>query len=206
MYWIVRRHLVRIAVLLAIGAVINVATAWACALMFDIGAAPAWELYTPLGAEHHWEVFRWDGGPGTRVVSRCWAGLAPAPHNLGWPEELLPGWMSIDPPDRDAPVIVSRIGEAWGYPMRSMSCRSESRPAADGTMTTATSGVARLRPADRRGGRGLYLPLNPVWIGFSVNTALYALLGLVVCAAGRDLGRLVRRRDSLGSDTVAGGS
>jgi hypothetical protein len=189
----VRSRFLWITLSLAIGAVINVAAAWTCALAADIGAASASELYTPLGPEHHWEVFRWDSGPGTRVFSNCWSGMPPAPFNAGPPETLLPGWMNIDPPDQDAPEVVSHIGEAWGYPMRSMSCRTESRPVADGTVTT-TSGVVRLRSAEHRGGRGLYLPMTPIWAGFSVNTVLYALLGLVVYAAARDLSRLVRRR------------
>jgi hypothetical protein len=178
---------------LAIGAVINVATAWSCALALDLGAAPTFELYTALGAEHHWEVFRWEDGPGTRVLSRCWSGTAPAPYNAGDPENLLPGWMDIDRPRPDAPEDISHIGEAWGYPMRSMSYRSVSRPLA-GKTSTATSGLVLLRSAERRGGRGLYLPVTPIWAGFSVNTLLYALVGLVVYAVARDLVRMVRRR------------
>jgi hypothetical protein len=190
----VRGHLVKITVLLAIGAVVNIAAAWASALALDIGAAPVSELYTPLGPEHHWEVFRWDAAAGTRVVARCWHGMAPSPFNPGEPELLLPHWSNIDPPNRDAPEAVSHVGEAWGYPMRSMSCRFVSRPAADGTMTTDTSGIARLQSADRRGGSGLYLPTKPIWTGFSVNTVLYALAGLVVYGAMRDTSRRLRGR------------
>ncbi|MHC4275205.1 MAG: hypothetical protein ACYSUR_16275 [Planctomycetota bacterium] len=194
MYWTVKGHLVKITALLAIGAVVNVATAWACALALDIGEASVSELYTPLGPEHHWEVFRWDAAPGTRVVARCWRGMGPSPYNPGAPELLLPRWTSIDPPDRDTPEAVSHVGEAWGYPMRSMSCGSVSRPAADGSLITATRGIARLQSSDRRGGAGLYLPTKPIWTGFSVNTVLYALVGLAVYGALRDSSRLLRRR------------
>jgi len=185
---------VKITVLLAIGAVVNVATAWACALALDIGEASVSELYTPLGPEHHWEVFRWDSTPGTRVVARCWRGMAPSPYNPGAPELLLPRWTNIDPPDRNTPEVVAHVGEAWGYPMRSMSCRSVSRPAADGSLITTTSGIARLQSADRRGGAGLYLPTKPIWTGFSINTVLYALVGLAVYGAIRDSSRLMRGR------------
>ena len=58
----------------------------------------------------------------------------------------------------------------------------------------AEMSVARLRPAQRPGGRGLHLPLHPIGTGFWVNTVLYALLGLVVYAAARDVIRVVRRR------------
>jgi hypothetical protein len=197
MNWIVNGRLVKITVLLAIGAVLNVATAWACALVLDIGAASPSALYTPLGTEHHWEVFRWDNAPGTRVLSRQWGGMGPAQFNPGQPEALVPGWMSIDPPDRDAPEDVSQVGEAWGYPMRSMSCSSESRSVAGGPLTTTSGGIARLRPAERRGGRGLYLPLHPIWAGFSVNTVLYALVCMVIFAAARDVTRVIRRRGDI---------
>ena len=75
-----------------------------------------------------------------------------------------------------------------------MSCRSVSRPTADGSLITTTRGIARLRSADRRGGAGLYLPTKPIWTGFSVNTVLYALVGLAVYGALRDSSRLMRGR------------
>ena len=58
----------------------------------------------------------------------------------------------------------------------------------------AVMSVARPGPAQRPGGPRLYLPLHPIWTGFGVNTALYALLDLVVYAAARDVIRVVRRR------------
>jgi hypothetical protein len=188
-----KRPLLKIAALLVIGAALNVTTAWACALAVDIGDAPARELYAALGSENHWEVFRWDRGAGTRVMSYCWNGRAPAPCNPGRPETLLAHWGSIDPPEPAAPALVSRIDEAWGFPMRSMLGRFESRPTADGTASVTRRGVLSLRPAEPGGERGLYLPLIPIWTGFLVNTALYALVVLVACAGVRDLSRSARR-------------
>ena len=189
-----KRPFFKIPVVIVIAAALNVATAWACALVVDIGAAPVREFYTALGGENHWEVFRWDRGTGTRVLSYCWSGRAPALCNPGRPETLLPHWGSIDPPDPDAPDIVSRIDEAWGFPMRSMLGRFESRPTADGTALMTRTGVISFRPAEPGGERGLYLPLIPVWTGFLVNTAVCALVVLVVYAGVRDLGRMARRR------------
>jgi hypothetical protein len=190
----VGRWLPRITVCLALGAVVNVATAWACALVFDVGAATASELYTLLGPGHHWEVFRWSGGPGTRVLSRSWTGMPPVQYNPGEPEWLIPGWMGVDLPDPDAREDVAQVWEGWGFPMASMSCRSVARTAADGSFTTTPRGVLQVRPPSRPGARGLYVPLIPIWTGFSINTVFYALLVFAASAAARDLSRFVSRR------------
>lgn len=196
-----KRRFVVIAVLLAVGAAINVAVAWIGALTVDIGAGVVSELYSPLPDDHHWEVFRWDNGPGNRIVSQCWSGPAPRPANLGDPADLLSGWGHIEPPDRDRPQPASHIDEAWGFPMRSMSCRFESRPGPAGAAINADANVLRLRGADRSGAGGLYLPLKPVAPGFAVDTLLYAMLAMVLYAAARDITGVVRRRQAAAAPT-----
>jgi hypothetical protein len=120
--------------------------------------------------------------------------LAPALGNPGRPETLLPNWGSIAAPDPSAPETASKIEEAWGFPMRSMLGRFESRPAIDGTPLMTRTGVVSFRPAAPGGERGLYVPLIPIWTGFLANTALCALVVLVVHAGIRDLSRVAHRR------------
>ena len=190
----VKRRLLTIAGLLAAGAALSVAVAWTSALTLDVSHGRLTELYTELGQEHHWEIYRWDNAPGTRVFSRTWYGFAPGPYNNGDPADLLASWGRTVPPDPDTPEVVSYIDEAWGFPFRSVACRTVSRPTPEGRHTTVSSHVLRLTKPRRPGGSSLYLPLRPVWGGLAVNSLLYALLVLVIYAVARDIRRAIRRR------------
>ena len=182
-----------LALLLPLGALINVAVAWAGALFSDLASGKLCELYAELPGGHHWEVYRWDRALGTRVLSRCWLGPAPGPYNHGDPAKLLPRGGRLFPLDTAAPQEQSDVEEGWGFPFRSLSCRAAIRPDGGATKTT-TTGAIRLRVPRRAGERGLYLPLVPLWGGFALDALLYGLLSLVLYAAARDLRRALRRR------------
>ncbi|MHC4414192.1 MAG: hypothetical protein ACYS0G_02790 [Planctomycetota bacterium] len=188
-----KRRLLVIASGLLLGAVINVAVAWTCAAVVDLGGGTAKELYVPLAESHHWWVVRWDRAGGSRIFSRCWSGLAGGPYNEGDPERLLARWGHIERPDPDAPEPLTQVVEAWGLPSRALWLRAETRPASTGTATTSTAHVFRVRRAGPQGEGGISLPLEPVWLGFAVNTVLYALAVLVVTAVARDARRALRR-------------
>lgn len=177
----------RILIVAAAGAALNLLVAWTCALATDVSRGQISELYADVGAEHHWEVYRWDSLAGTRVLSRCWSGIAMGPYNHGDPAGQLPGWCSIETPSGAMPRSCSEVEEGWGLPMRSMGCRFTLKAAADGGADSSKSGVLSLRAAKRVGERSYYLPLTPLWAGLLVNTIVYALVVVAVHGAVRDL-------------------
>ncbi len=181
-----RRRVVVVAVFLVLGAVLNLAVAWGGAAASDFGTGEVLELYAGLGDARHWEVYRWERFLGTRILSRTWRGPAPADANDGDPAELLSGWGEIRPPAAATAEDATQIDEAWGFPARTLSCRSDS--AHDrGRM----SGVIRLG-----GGSGdvTCLPAQPIWPGVALNTVCYGLVSMVAFGAGRDASRALRSK------------
>ena len=181
------RRILTILLFLVIGAILNVAVAWTFAATLDVGRGSVLELYKCVDDSHHWEVFRWDRGAGTRVMSRSWRGQGPAEYNEGNPELLLARWGSIESPDLNTTDEISRIDEAWGYPMRAIALRFTSSRAPDGT-TTTTENYLKLAATGRS------LPVEPLWAGFAVNSIIYALASLVIYALGRDAISALRHR------------
>ena len=176
----------RLLIVAAVGAVLNLAVAWTCALTIDLGHGQVSELFADVGPEHHWQVYRWDTIAGSRIMSRCWRGFAPGPFNHGLPAELLSGWGRIDTPTAPRPLARTEIDEGWGLPMRSMGCHFAVQWTTDGK-DSLNSGVLSFRASTGAGDRGLYLPLTPLWLGFALNTIVYALVIIAVRGAVRDL-------------------
>ena len=188
-----RRRLPKIAVTLVVGALINVIVAWSGAAMTNVGRGTVSELYTDLGGGNHWEVFRWDTFAGSRIFSSCWQGATPAPHNPGDPATRLSGWAGIEPPDRETPQFKTVVREAWGVPARSMTCGFVSDQTSPGKTERRKDHVLQVRSPRRNGTAGIYLPLAPTWLGFAINTVVYALVALVASAVPRDVVRPVPR-------------
>ncbi len=177
-----------------IGAVLNVAVAWTCAVTMDLGRGTISELYAEIGLEHSWEVYRWDNMAGTRVMSRCWRGFAPGPYNDGDPADLLTSWGRIVAPSDPLYPSRSEIDEGWGFPMRSVGCHYALLWTARGDRSATEAGVLKLRASAGPGDRGLYLPLKPLWRGFVINTLVYALVVVAIHGAARDVTRTIQRR------------
>ncbi len=177
----------RLLIVAAVGAVLNVAVAWTCALTMDLGRGQVSELFADIGPDHHWEVYRWDNLAGTRVMSRCWRGFAVGPFNHGDPADHLTFWGRIGRPTAPMPNVRSEIDEGWGLPMRSMACYFTAQSTTDGEPESHNSGVFSIRKSSGIGERGLHLPMTPLWLGSVVNTIVYALVIVAVHGALRDL-------------------
>jgi hypothetical protein len=178
--------------LAAIGAVLNLAVAWTCAVTVDLGQQSVAELYTDVGLDHHWEVYRWKGLSGTRVLSRCWKGFAPGPYNHGDPADLVTSWGRIETPAEPLAPSLSEIDDGWGVPLRSMGSYVTVQWNDDGEKSFSRTGIFTLRSSAGAGGRGVYLPLLPLWLGFLGNTIVYALVVIAIRGAVRDLLRAIR--------------
>ncbi len=178
----------------AIGAMLNIAVAWTCAVTMDLGRGTISELYAEIGDEHSWEVYRWDNLAGTRVMSRCWQGFAPGPYNDGDPSSLLTTWGRIVAPSEPLDASRSGIDEGWGFPMRSVGCHYALLWSDKGDKSASDVGVLKLRTSSGAGDRGLYLPLKLLWRGFIVNTLIYAITVVAIHGVIRDVARMIRRR------------
>ena len=178
--------------LVAIGAVLNVTVAWTCALLVDLGHQRVDELYGDIGDEHHWEVYRWKGIAGTRILSRCWTSFAPGPYNHGDPSDLLARWGRIETPADPLPPSRSEIDEGWGVPMRSMGCHMTEQWSAEADKSFSRTGIFTLRALKGPGDRSVYLPLRPLWLGFALNTIVYALVVIAIRGVVRDVVRAIR--------------
>ncbi|MHC4429569.1 MAG: hypothetical protein ACYS0D_13340 [Planctomycetota bacterium] len=172
----------------------TVAIAWIGAATTDAARGAVLELYAKIGAEHHWTVYRWNRAVSTRIISRSWSGFGGGPYREGRPEILLAGWGRIEPPDPATTETVTQVDEAWGFPLKAMACGVRVIDEAGGAVGVSTDAMWRLGGRAAGGGYDRYLPLRPLVWGLVVNSALYAVLSLVVYAAARDATRFVSRR------------
>ena len=192
----------RLLIVAALGAVLNLAVAWTCALTTDLGHGQVSELFADVGQEHHWQVYRWDRTAGTRIMSRCWTGFAPGPFNHGDPAKLLSGWARIDTPTAPLARARTEVDEGWGLPMRSMGCHFAVQWTADGK-DAINIGVLSIRKSSGVGEASLYLPMTPLGLGFVINTIVYALVIIAVHGAVRDLRLYCARCRTRSSPTKA---
>ncbi len=193
----------RLLIVAALGAVLNLAVAWTCALTMDLGHGQVSELFADVGPDHHWEVYRWDTIAGTRIMSRCWKGFAAGPYNHGDPADHLSAWGEIRTPTAPMPPARSEIDEGWGLPMRSMGCYFVVQWTTDGESDSHHTGVLSFRKSSGVGDPALYLPMTPLWLGSVLNTIVYALVIVAVHGAVRDLRLYCARCRTRSSPTKA---
>ena len=176
-----RRRLLIGCCVLALGAATTVSVAWIGAATTDAARGAALELYAKIGAEHHWAVYRWNRAVSTRIISRSWQGFGGGPYREGRPEILLAGWGRIARPAPATTGTVTQVDEAWGFPLKALACGVRVIDEAGGGLSVSRDAMWRL--GGRAGGGDRYLPLRPLGWGLAVNSALYAVLSLVVYAA-----------------------
>ncbi len=184
-----RRHLITILIFLLAGAVVNVAVAWGCSTLAE--SAPFDALLTARMRRQHFEASKrpdrleseapWVEGAfrGTGVVvvvvRRPGEGLVRL-HRAGWPARALEGRESI-PPSGDPSY-------RWGMPIpdKVILLVLEYRRGPRKPIVNTVTGV---------------LPMRPVWRGFLLNTAFYALAFILPAGMWWSLRRFLRRRRGL---------
>ena len=211
---------VKIVVLLIIGAVVNIAVAWGCALGLPLltvsgpfgrsGAtgdrAPYWivEELDRLGATRYvWThvSFDFDNTPGTVLYI----------FDETEPVDLdgLPRWSRLDyakpPPQKYRGWGLFFIDDARGWPLLAMSSFSALGvdPVMDALLVKSSGGFsppASLRPKppfvdveDELFNRPI-VPLRPIWPGFAINTLFYAAILWLLTFSVFTTRRIIRRR------------
>ncbi len=187
-----KRRLLIIAIFLLLGAVMNVAVAWGCAVWVDVGAVPPvrglsssepprfnFSLRARLGASRfahrvheEWIVFV----DGYR--------LEPRP-------EVVPSWM-LNPPGAGK---THTIEDVRGLPALAMHCTVRKsyvgRSVPGGGIRLARKPFVMLVEGCRM------LPLRPIWPGFAVNTIFYAAILWPLILGPFALRRFLRLRRGL---------
>lgn len=195
-----KRIVLRVLVFLLIGAAINVAVAWGCA----IRGQERWVRYTsaepwPVAAPDDWPD---RSGTADIMFSRTWRHIFAVnrPHADGLPFFLqdveLSGW--------PLPSMRSSICASGSSSRMGMNARLDfaaisglEMPAwllrSPGSRNRSALSVMRtgLRPSTQ------YLPIMPVWPGIAANAALYALAAWAALAVARLLRALSRVRRGL---------
>lgn len=197
-----KRWFVKIVVFLLLGAVVNVAVAWACAAWVDPYLG---EHYQADMDEGVWAVEK-GSGLGLIVVLSWWWGNEGAAK--GTPpravEKHLPTWAPPTPVDSTLAKTVdtSRTDIAAGWPYLALAGEAIVRYApgpARRPLSVQASGIEI--SAFGLGERYRLLPLKPLWPGFWLNTILYALvtvaLWLCIGEGSRRIHRILRRKRGL---------
>jgi hypothetical protein len=185
-----------ILVFLLIGALANVAVAWACAYLVPFRGFTARQY--EVGSGQYWSVLCWEAFGSRRIVAvRFRPDTEERDRNR---RPVLPAWSRIgrgDPLPSGSSVL-AEAAEARGWPLLSMSTTFASTPMSSLDAPAAREGAAIEPPSDVRNvydASGRNLPLRPVWWGFLGNTALYgaaAWLLVFLLLAVRRCGRARR--------------
>ena len=166
------RHLAsRLILLLAIGAILNLAVAWAFAIwcgsvVYDAQLTASWAKRLQQEGKSLDQALR---GPGLDLVFIRQEQPEPYIHlyRAGWPLRAMEGeaWRATT----GNMQFSSAVGVFWGVDLHAERVR----------------GAAKVRTTSSQ----RILPLRPAWLGFLGNTVLYAVvaMGMIACAS------LVRR-------------
>jgi len=208
------RWLLRICVFLLLGAIVNVAVAWAPIVIEGPKQGTLRMGKERLSPPVPWEIHRWDSSFVTLCISRFSKGTPHALHEVGpfKSSELIPRWGRIDVPTY--PPLVGPPPNLWqildvgyviadqasGWPARSLWCAwgdpilVRNVRADDALKRDAWSIL--VAPA-RTGNVGKALPLRPIWPGFAINTVFYAAVLWLLFAAPFALRRWRRSKRGL---------
>jgi hypothetical protein len=191
------RIITRVIVFLLLGAIVNVAVAWGCALIVDPEATDRIERGVNISGKTHWEVFRQRSFGTERVTSLLF--LREIAASTATADQILPRWCQSEAlgareqmlpfPPSSGPIFQAR-----GWPFVAISqrfVRSQSDRSTSSSIDLAFPDFAG-NPRSPR-----LLPLRPIWPGFAINTLFYAGMLWLLFAAPFALRRRRRIRRGL---------
>ena len=170
-----KRRLFKLVLLLVVGATMTTATAWALAVSVPQSQYGVFLLNMSLmdapTTEPQWSIYN-RSGPGVMTV---YAVADPAYEPKGG-SEVAPYWSraATAPAREDVDAQVHFIEQAHGWPMLSH-LRSRTLPRGQGQSYVGWLITVPWASPDA-GTRLRALPLTPIWPGFAINTAFYAVL------------------------------
>ena len=200
----VKRRLFKLVLFLLLGAVVNVAVAWGCALWHYVGEATRTPGVMLLeDGSTSWVVASYR----SRMAHRMHSVWGPSALLSGQPSEATPsdlarGWTDILAPDAadGGKPTGSRVFDGRGWPMISMWSALELEfmvqqtpglgpRASPGKVTRVTSGIELAPYSQFRSAAPQHqyrvLPLGIIWSGFALNMLVFAATGFCLVAVLR---------------------
>ncbi len=211
-----RRWFLTIPAFLLLGAVVNVAVAWGCALWVPYSKPPQLQV-VGLGSDRaRFDVFRAFGSEFVQGPSGNWSGLFSRNRrvNLEWPRRG--DWSrgrTLGPRGRSQRFEWVSAEEARGWPALSLSWHYWVEPTFD-EYAGAYSATRSLRYGWPCGGTRVVqhgmgwgpvsleldariIPYRPIWRGFAINTLFYATLLWLLIPGPFALRRFLRLKRGL---------
>ncbi len=197
-----KRRILKLAAFLLLGAIVNVAVAWGCAMILA-EQTDNWNMrgsFARLEDDYVWLVYRQDRPGYFSIESYVW--LIVMEEDERWDElgTLIENWSRI--PDRNDPSGEPRNWEesASGWPVASMWSRLTEL---DPLHWVDLPNNPRVLPRDKleRGWlvdwsflpNQIILPIGLIWSGIVINTLFYAVLLWLVTLGQFTLRRYIRR-------------
>ena len=216
-----RRWAIRICVFLILGAIVNVAVAWGCAVWvnaFEHGhGSQSWIADSNLPGRRHWSIMRRDAFGATRIAAMT---NSSTPFATVDETTLFPYWSDLRSVMQDRlavanllprpadtlnhPRPVALVDDARGWPFRALNCHWDFGMTA-GTIAPSSGPLQRGFELPAFGGAGnangidykRALPWRPIWPGFALNTVFYAFILWLLVAGPFVLRRWRRIRRGL---------
>jgi len=199
----VKRRLFKLMLFLLLGAIVNVAVAWGCALW----VSPRYEDEQRLADQRNAgsirpfrrsEVRRVDRVGATLIVSRRYRNSDEWPETDDAPSLLMPDWanLPLEPHFALHSILEILVFDARGWPLISLWYKREvldSRDQLTAVEGGIKTGLPKFQHGSILGGHRPVLPLRPIWRNFAANTVFYALV-LWLPLAPFALRRVVRRK------------
>ena len=195
----------RVAILLAVGAIANAATAWGCSIFVNLSHAKP-SLARTVTAKEFWIVSQRKSLGLAHFQSTLFVGARSADITDNPSARIAPAaslWPSFAPAE-SPPELKCVLGEytrrdliACGWPVLAFWCEAKREPAAYQPIHFQVDGGLVL-PLPHRvvscGSHPRVLPLKVAWPGLVINTIFYATLVWLFVAAPFAARRAIRRR------------
>ena len=182
-----KRRIALLAIVLLVGAVVNVAVAWACTPIRPVG--PTRSLHearrNPEGGWDFWllEENRRPGGVHYWSYYELGVELEDPQNSDPMPSEIAPAWGSLGAPFESQRELDNREVHGSGWPTISM-------------WSEYAGGRGVIRGLALEWGQPA-MPLDAAWPGFAINTLFYATLLWLLIPGPFALRRFVRHRRGL---------
>ena len=193
-----KRRLFKLVLFLLLGAVVNVAVAWGCALVVDLGSRRPEGAGLTVDPAHGSRSFLiWRGVGAFRIINDETDWAEDRRGGRSWVEtSSLPHWTALRaiPPLQDGVLW----DDARGWPFLALRCRFGPSDDIRNPYTVLGGLFVRDHPMTGRV-IGLptppfVLPYQPIWTGFAINTVFYAAILWLLTLGPFTARRMIRRK------------